>query len=127
MVNFENLMVTLSMKIRPFGPASDKPSDCFGFCSRFHCLLLPCRSQGTPLQRTKLQDTSRTCKKLASHILEYELVHFMLKSTFPCSDPTDNSDSQDFCSKHCGVGSSLKVCLKVVGSKNLFQDSTAKS
>ena len=27
MVNFENLMATLSMKIRPFGPASDKPSD----------------------------------------------------------------------------------------------------
>ena len=34
MVNFENLLVPLLVEIRPFGPASDKPSDCFGFCGR---------------------------------------------------------------------------------------------
>ena len=34
MVNFENLLTPLPLKIRPFGPASDKPSDCFGFCGR---------------------------------------------------------------------------------------------
>ena len=39
MVNFNNLMETLSMKIRPFGPASDKPSDCFGFCGRLQLFV----------------------------------------------------------------------------------------
>ena len=36
MVDFENLLETPSMEIQPFGPASDKPLDSFGFCGRLH-------------------------------------------------------------------------------------------
>ena len=111
----------------PFGLSSDKPSDCFRFCSRFHCLLLPCRSEGTPLQNIELLDASQTCKKLASHMLEYELVYLMLKLTFLCSNPIGHFISHDLCSKRCGVWSSLKLCLKVVWSKNNFRCSTSKS
>ena len=111
----------------PFGLSSDKPSDCFRFCSRFHCLLLPCRSEGTPLQNIELLDASQTCKKLASHMLEYELVYLMLKLTFLCSNPIGHFISHDLCSKRCGVWSSLKLCLKVVWSKNVFRCSTSKS
>ena len=36
MVNFENLLTPLPLKIRPFGLASVRPSDCFGFCGHLH-------------------------------------------------------------------------------------------
>ena len=35
MVDSKNLLTTLPYEKILFGPASDKPSDCFGFCGRF--------------------------------------------------------------------------------------------
>jgi hypothetical protein len=34
MVNLKNLLTTLRYEIRPFGPASVRASDCFGFWGR---------------------------------------------------------------------------------------------
>ena len=86
----------------PFGQPSDNLQTTFG-----HFLASSKRYLGGP--HIELVDASPTCKKLASHMLDKELIYLMLKSTCSCSDPIGHFDLQYLCSEHCGVGSCRKL------------------
>ena len=59
--------------------------------------------------RIELLDASPTCKKLASHMLAYELIYLMLKFTVFCSNPIGHFISYDLGQKCCRVGRSRKL------------------
>ena len=59
--------------------------------------------------RIELLDASPTCKKLASHMLAYELVDLMLKLIVSCSNPIGHVMSYDLGQKCCRVGRSRKL------------------